>query len=91
MAKLYPPYIENKIPAFVGTTIVVPFIMNRAVSIGDIRSGGGLYLIVKRLNRDEILVTKESSGEYLYDNCYATFVLTATEQAQFNIGQYYRV
>ena len=31
MAKLNPPNIEGSIPAFTGTTIVVPFSMNRSV------------------------------------------------------------
>jgi hypothetical protein len=38
MAKLYPPYIEGKLPAFTGTAglLVVPFSMNRAVGSGEI-------------------------------------------------------
>jgi hypothetical protein len=30
--KLYPPVIDNKIPAFYGNSIIVPFKLNKAVS-----------------------------------------------------------
>jgi len=36
MAKLYPPNVEGKLPAFTGTTLVVPFSMNRAVGPGEV-------------------------------------------------------
>ena len=47
MAKLYPPVIEGTIPAFSGTSIEVPFSMNRAVSASEIK---GLVLKIKKIN-----------------------------------------
>lgn len=47
MSKLYPPTISGIIPAFYGTTIVVPFSMNRAIGINDI---SGYALKVKNVN-----------------------------------------
>lgn len=38
MNKLYPPQIEGTIPAFTGTTIVVPFAMNKAVVISEVKA-----------------------------------------------------
>lgn len=51
MAKLYPPYIEGKIPAFAknsegNTVLVVPFRLNRAVGANDFI---GLSLIIKSM------------------------------------------
>jgi hypothetical protein len=34
--KLYPPIIEGTIPAFSGSELIVPFIMNRSVSEGQV-------------------------------------------------------
>ncbi len=36
--KLYPPYIDGKVPAFCGTELKVPFRHNRAVSQTQVRS-----------------------------------------------------
>jgi hypothetical protein len=35
MAKLFPPFIETKLPAFAGDTISIEFEMNRAVGRQD--------------------------------------------------------
>ena len=51
MAKLYPPYIEGTIPAFTGTTIVVPFSLNRANSISDI---AGFSLRIKTVQNNSV-------------------------------------
>jgi hypothetical protein len=44
MAKLYPPHIEGKLPAFTGTTLEVPLTMNKTVSHLEV---GGMQLIIK--------------------------------------------
>lgn len=93
MAKLYPPYIEGTIPAFYdtdeGTTIVVPFSMNKAVSLVEVR---GLSLKVKKVNTDEVVATKDIKFEENFvlpsNNCEASFFI---ENYDFKIGQYYRV
>ena len=36
MGRLYPPIINGTIPAFCGTTLVVPFSINKAVSKAEI-------------------------------------------------------
>ena len=38
MAKLYPPSIEGKLPAFAGNTLKIPITMNRAVNINQVSS-----------------------------------------------------
>lgn len=88
MAKLYPPHIEGTIPAFTGATLVVPFSMNRAVGAKEVY---GLVLKVKKVNSNEVILTKETINFDAYANCKAVFNLEAAEQGLFNIGQYYRV
>nr|DAI51084.1 MAG TPA: hypothetical protein [Caudoviricetes sp.] len=46
MDKLYPPSIEGTIPAFCGTTITVPFTMNKTVGKSDV---SGFVLMFKAI------------------------------------------
>jgi hypothetical protein len=34
--RLYPPQIEETIPAFYGTKLTIPFVMNKAVSYAEV-------------------------------------------------------
>ena len=87
MAKLYPPYIEGTIPAFYGTTLVVPFSMNQAVSGSEV---GNIILKVKKINSNEIILTTYASNFNVDINYKATFDLSEYMD-KFNIGQYYRI
>lgn len=88
MAKLYPPNIEGTIPAFTGATLVVPFSMNQAVGAKEVY---GIVIKIKKVNSNEVILTKETINFDTYTNCKAVFNLSAAEQELFNIGQYYRV
>lgn len=88
MAKLYPPNVEGKLPAFTGTTLVVPFSMNRAVGAGDVSL---LYVNVKYINTDTVIIAKASTSHNLTTNCYASFTLTDAEVALLKVGQFYRI
>ena len=48
--KLYPPNIEGTIPAFYGTTLVVPFSMNKAVSKIEVE---GMAIKIKTIQKRE--------------------------------------
>lgn len=85
MAKLYPPYIEGTIPAFYGTTLVVPFSMNRAVGITE---PDGVHLKIKKINSNEVIANVSSSNCTFGDNSYASFDLS---NISFRIGQFYRI
>lgn len=52
MAKLYPPQIEGVIPAFYGTTLIVPFIMNKTVSKNQVR---GIAIKVKSIHNNSLV------------------------------------
>ena len=64
MAKLYPPNIEGTIPAFCGTTIVVPFSLNRAVSKSQI---AGFALKIKTVQGSTLLGTVKQYNSDLFD------------------------
>lgn len=87
MAKLYPPGLEGTIPAFYGATIVVPFSINPAVSPNEIT---GLVLKIKKVNSNEVILTKNNSYYDATEKFQAHFILTSEELKLFNIGQFYR-
>lgn len=80
MAKLYPPVIEGTIPAFSGTSIEVPFSMNRAVSTSEI---SGLVLKIKKINGTVIGTATTSIL-----TSPASFSVAGFKLAQ---GEYYKV
>lgn len=99
MAKLYPPNVEGKLPAFTGTTLVVPFSMNRAVGPGEV---GGFQVQIRYINRDTVIYTSSAVNFDKYGtsndvnfgrtqaNCYATFDVSESI-GKFTVGQFYRV
>lgn len=82
MANLYPPIIEGTIPAFYGTTLVVPFSMNRAVSKIDIK---GFSLKIKTIQTNTFVANIESIS---YTTSEAKFNI---EKANLVPGQYYKI
>lgn len=84
MARLYPPIINGTIPAFCGTTLVVPFSLNRAVAKAEIY---GFSLKIKTINgnlKETILADSFDIDSFFT----ATFSLMA---GLYTIGQYYKV
>lgn len=91
MAKLYPPYVEGKLPAFTGTTLVVPFSMNKAVGVGG-SEVAQMCAQLKYINSDTVIYAWETAASYnLVGNCYATFNLPNSYQDKLKVGQFYRV
>ncbi len=90
--RLYPPIIGGTLPAFSGTTLVVPFALNRAVSRNDI---GGFSLKLKTV-QGEALVAKEltehNATEEALNNMKVEFnVADGVIQKKLKIGQYLKV
>ena len=87
MAKLYPPSIEGKLPAFAGNTLKVPLTMNRAVSMTEVY---GMSVMIKTVQTATLkgvfegaLTFESATGKY-----YAVFNL---ENFTPNLGQYYKI
>jgi len=71
MAKLYPPIIGDIIPAFYGDSITIPFSLNRAVGITEVK---GISLILK----SPITNTKIGNvSTTVFSSTSATFGLTS--------------
>lgn len=93
--KLYPPAIDGKIPAFAGTSIRIPFGVNRAVSMTEV---GRMKLRLKTVKTNQFLGEYEGTWSYneVTGNYYAVFDLKAAKtqdnvKLELNPGQYYKV
>ena len=89
LKKLYPPEIEGVIPAFCGTTLVVPFSMNKTVSKSEI---SGMIIKIKTVFSNQYLgyaktyfngATQENLDRVSFD--LSGFI------DKLNIGQYYKI
>ena len=86
--KLYPPNIEGTIPAFYGTTLVVPFTMNRSVAKKEV---SGFVIKIKTVQSGKFILTKQTSN-FSYDpRGEVRFMLDEAEARLFSIGQYYKL
>jgi hypothetical protein len=95
MSKLYPPVIEESLPAFYSENGIVkftiPFSMNRAVSFAEI---GGFELKIKTIQNGTYLYTIETyrPTDYSFekDNLYVSFYLNDIND-KLKIGQFYKL
>lgn len=91
MGKLYPPIIEGTIPAFTGTTLVVPFSLNKANSTSDII---GFSLKIKTVQNNITLATLEQKDTAYFDlieNYQVTFLIDKELQKKITVGQFYKI
>ena len=85
MSKLYPPIIEETLPAFYSENGIVkftiPFSMNRAVSFAEI---GGFELKIKTVQNGTLLYTletyKPNNFSLTKDNLFVTFYVEDTKK-----------
>lgn len=89
MSKLYPPYIEGKLPACGGDSLVIPFEMNRSVSVTNV---GGIVAIIKTVTtgREIGILNGQLSTDFASGKCFANFNLRDLN-TPLNIGQFYKV
>lgn len=87
MARLYPPQIEGVIPAFYGTTLVVPFVMNKTVSNNQVV---GMVIKIKSIYNNSIVYENK-----MMDRTQISFnkqeVYFIIPENTFNIGVSYKV
>ena len=87
VAKLYPPSIAGTIPAFCGTSIEVPFSMNRAVSASEFN---GFALKIKKVSGTLIgTIIVENASAWLEKKA-VTFDLSEFADS-LKIGEFYKV
>lgn len=95
MSKLYPPIIEETLPAFYSENGVVkftiPFSMNRAVPYSQI---GGFELKIKTVQNSTHVYTTETYKPTNYsfnkDNSYVNFYIE-DRAGKFKVGQFYKI
>lgn len=91
-SKLYPPYVEGTLPAFVqGGMMVVPFQLNRAVNRTDFNS---MAVILKTVQTNSILCdgdAKYAATNIEYDNNSGHWKAIFPIGSLVKIGQYYKV
>ena len=85
--RLYPPTIENTLPAFYGTSLEVPFKMNSTVGKDSIE---GFILQLRSLTSNSIVINNLTTNNYDIEQGVARFSLADTQINKLNIGQYYR-
>lgn len=86
--RLYPPNLENTIPAFYGTSIEVPFSMNSTVSRDQIE---GFMLQIKSLTSNSALINNIISNNFNIEKQKVKFVLPQEQVNKLNVGQYYKL
>ena len=86
--RLYPPNLENTIPAFYGTSIEVPFSMNSTVSRDQIE---GFMLQIKSLTSNSALIDNIISNNFNIEKQKVKFVLPQEQVNKLNVGQYYKL
>lgn len=97
MSKLYPPFINGTIPAFTANTdgtanIVVPFSMNRGVSLGEVN---GFVLKIKTvLSNKTILVLKQpvsGPNDSTFIHNEINFSLAVEQVKKLTLGEFYKI
>lgn len=86
--RLYPPNLENTIPAFYGTSIEVPFSMNSTVSRDQIE---GFMLQIKSLTSNSALINNIISSNFNIEKQSVKFTLPQEQVNKLNVGQYYKL
>ena len=86
--KLYPPNIEGTIPAFYGTTLVVPFSMNKAVSKNEIY---GFTIKIKTVQSGTYIISKDAIDFSFDPYCQAVFDLSEIANNKLRVGQSYKI
>lgn len=90
--KLYPPTIENSIPAFYEdegkVVLAIPFSMNKAVSYGDI---GGFKIKIKTAYSNNFIDNKEVTGWKKSNNPLDIVNFIWEENFPFEVGEFYKI
>jgi hypothetical protein len=88
--KLYPPYIDGKLPAFIyvegSTEIAIPFQLNPLVGENDFDS---MKLVIRSMSGIQIGEEHETTN-FIYDEIRGIATFSKIPDI-FNIGQFYKI
>ena len=88
MGKLYPPVIAGTIPAFCGTSIEVPFSMNRAVGISEF---DGFALKIKKVSGTLVGTVIDNRAARWLEKKVIEFQLPAELYKELKAGEFYKI
>lgn len=88
MAKLYPPHIEGKLPAFTGTSLRIPLTMNKTVSSLQTDS---IQLIIKTVQTGAIKGSLSGILTYNANKFGEAFASFDVSGIDLTVGQYYKI
>ena len=90
MARLYPPNIAGTLPSFYGSSITIPYTMNKTVSSSEV---AGFALRVKSASTETFLfeVWGPQDVPATFDDTKIVFELTGNELNKLTVGEYYKV
>lgn len=97
MAKLYPPYIEGKIPAQAGGDLYIPFQLNRTMSISDIKNYK-ITALIKTVSTGLEVGSFDSTDEFTFHPTEPTTLVAkfnisrqTQEENPLKVGTYYKI
>ena len=91
MYKLYPPSIEGKLPACAGSSLVIPFTMNKTVNENQI---GAIAAIIKTISTGRVVANLTKGTLVKNNKGYVASFDNEKENGQIaklTNGQYYKV
>jgi len=93
--KLYPPYIDGKVPAFSGTVLRIPFRHNRAVTTAEYQT---IACKLKTVSTNEWVWTLKALDkntdiikDYKTGNWYVQIDIPANYARKLLVGLYYKI
>ena len=84
---LYPPYIESKLPAQYGSTLKIPFRLNRTQSPADI-AGKEFTALIKTVTTNRVIGT---IADCVWSDNSSYYVQVELGSTALVVGQYYKI
>ena len=90
MSKLYPPYIEEKLPAQIGTVLKIPFQFNKTVNLTSVAK---ISARIKTISTSQWLGTLVSDNFYSLNESESLYEVEFNDLSSLNLnpGQFYKI
>ena len=90
MSKLYPPYIEEKLPAQIGTVLKIPFQFNKTVNLTSVAK---ISARIKTISTSQWLGTLTSDNFYSLNESESLYEVEFNDLSSLNLnpGQFYKI
>lgn len=88
MAKLYPPQLENTIPAQTGTDLYIPFQFNRGTGRSEVKT---LVALIKTVSTNKDIMVLYSDISNLIETETTTTIKFVAPNNILTVGQFYKI